>query len=205
MSLPESPRWLILKEKNQEAMSVLSALNDAPEDSQFVSNEFAAIKDTVLEMQKGSFKDLFTMGPDRHFHRVVLAYVNQMFQQISGINLITYYIPTVLQDQVGLAPTTAKIIAACNGTEYFMASWIAIFTVERVGRRQLMLFGAAGMSICMIVLSITLSIGGTKAGIAQTVFLFAFNTFFAIGWLGMTWLYPAGKPSLEMNVEGAKH
>lgn len=46
-----------------------------------------AIKDTVLEMSKGGFRDLFTMGPDRHFHRVVLAYVNQMFQQISGINI----------------------------------------------------------------------------------------------------------------------
>lgn len=70
-------------------MSVLAALSDEPEESSVVRGEFAAIKDTVLEMQKGSFKDLFTMGPDRHFHRTVLAYVNQMFQQISGIKLIT--------------------------------------------------------------------------------------------------------------------
>ncbi|KAE8452654.1 hypothetical protein EG329_013913 [Mollisiaceae sp. DMI_Dod_QoI] len=191
LSLPESPRWLILKGKEVEAMHVLAYLNDMPEDSSYVHNEFAAIKDTVLEMQKGSFADLFTRGPDRHFHRTVLAYVNQVFQQISGINLITYYIPNVLQGQVGLTETLAKLIAACNGTEYFMASWFAVFTVERFGRRQLMLFGAAGMSISMVILAVTDSIGGTKAGIAQTVFLFVFNTFFAIGWLGMTWLYPA--------------
>jgi hypothetical protein len=43
----------------------------------------------------------------------------------------------------------------------------------------------------MIILAITDSIGGTKAGIAQTVFLFVFNTYFAVGWLGITWLYPA--------------
>jgi len=191
MSLPESPRWLILKGKEPEAMRVLAALSDAPEESQLVHSEFTAIKDSVLEMQKGSFKDLFTMGPDRHFHRTVLAYVNQMFQQISGINLITYYIPNVLQNQVGLSETLAKLIAACNGTEYFIASWIAVFTVERFGRRTLMLWGAAGMSISMIILAITDSIGGTKAGIGQTVFLFVFNTCFAVGWLGMTWLYPA--------------
>ena len=98
----------------------------------------------------------------------------------------------MLQNEVGLTPIQAKLIAACNGTEYFMASWFAVFTIEKFGRRKLMLFGAAGMSVCMIILAVTDAIGGTKAGIAQTVFLFAFNTCFAIGWLGMTWLYPAG-------------
>lgn len=97
----------------------------------------------------------------------------------------------MLENQVGLSPLLAKLIAACNGTEYFLASWIAVFTVEKIGRRKLMLFGAAGMSMCMAVLAGTDSIGSTSSGIAETVFLFLFNTFFAIGWLGMTWLYPA--------------
>lgn len=91
LSLPESPRWLILKGKDKEAVRVLAALSDKPDDSKEIQAEFVAIKDTVIEMSKGSFRDLFTMGPDRHFHRTVLAYVNQVFQQISGINLITYY------------------------------------------------------------------------------------------------------------------
>lgn len=91
MGLPESPRWLILKGKEDEALQVICALNDKEADDPYIINEFAAIKDTVLVMQQGSFKDLFTMDEDRNFHRVCLAYVNQMFQQISGINLITYY------------------------------------------------------------------------------------------------------------------
>lgn len=70
-------------------MHVLAALSGEEEDSKVVVDEFHAIKDTVIEASKGSFRDLFTMGEDRHFHRTVLAYVNQMFQQISGINLIT--------------------------------------------------------------------------------------------------------------------
>jgi hypothetical protein len=79
------------------------------------------------------------MNEYRHFRRVELAYVNQMFQQISGINLITYCIPNVLQNEVGSTAFNAKLIAACNGTEYFMASWIAVFTIENIGWRKLML------------------------------------------------------------------
>ncbi len=67
-------------------------------------------------MQQGSFSDLFTMDENRHLHRTILAYVNQMFQQISGINLITYYAATIYQNGIGLDPFTSRILAAANGT-----------------------------------------------------------------------------------------
>ncbi|KAJ9499524.1 hypothetical protein LTR99_009693 [Exophiala xenobiotica] len=191
LELPESPRWLILKGHEQEAMEVLAALSEKSIEDKYVASEFAAIKDTVLEQQKATFRDLFTMGEDRHFHRVALAYVNQVFQQISGINLITYYAATIYQNEIGLTPLVSRVLAACNGTEYFLASWIAVFIIEKVGRRKLMLFGAAGMSASMVILAVMTKVGGTACGIVAAAFLFIFNTFFAIGWLGMTWLYPA--------------
>jgi sugar porter (SP) family MFS transporter len=190
LELPESPRWLILKGKEDEALRVLSALSDRSSDNKYVQGEFVAIKDTVLEMSKGGFRDLFTMDENRHFHRTVLAYVNQVFQQISGINLITYY-AAVIYAKIGLGDFTSRLLAAGNGTEYFLASWIAVFTIERFGRRSLMLFGAAGQSMSMVVLAAMNASPTPAKGIVAAVFLFVFNTFFAIGWLGMTWLYPA--------------
>lgn len=190
--LPESPRWLVLKGRNDEALEVLAALSDLPPQDKKIQQEFQAVKDVVFEMSKGGFRECFKMNRNRNFHRTALAYVNQMFQQISGINLVTYYAATIFENSIGLSPFLSRLLSACNGTEYWMASWIAIFTIEKFGRRSLMIFGAAGMSISMAILAgATSNIGSTSLGLLATVMLFVFNSFFAIGWLGMTWLYPA--------------
>jgi sugar porter (SP) family MFS transporter len=192
LGLPESPRWLILQGREAEAREVIAAIADRPLDDAYVENEFRAIKDTSDEMSKGTYAEVFARDKNRTLHRTLIAYVNQMFQQISGINLITYYAAKIYSE-LGLSSFLARLLAALNGTEYFIASWPAVFLVERVGRRKLMLFGAVGQAATMAILAGVNSQKDKNDGykIASVVFLFVFNTFFAIGWLGMTWLYPA--------------
>jgi sugar porter (SP) family MFS transporter len=190
LGLPESPRWLILKGQDEEARNVIAAIADVDLNDKYVESEFRTIKETVMEMDKGRFSDLFARDKNRSLHRTIIAFVAQMFQQISGINLITYYAATIYSD-LGMTPFMARLLAALNGTEYFLASWPPLFLVERVGRRKLMLFGAAGQAATMAILAGVNSQEPTGFKIAGIVFLFVFNTFFAIGWLGMTWLYPA--------------
>ncbi|KAK3074189.1 hypothetical protein LTR53_003587 [Teratosphaeriaceae sp. CCFEE 6253] len=198
--LPESPRWLVLKGREERAVEVLAALSNLPEDDPRIQEEFRSVKDTVFEMAQGSFTDSFKTNRNRNLHRTVLAYVNQMFQQISGINIITYYAATIFKNNIGMSGFLSRLLAALNGTEYFVASWVAIFTIERFGRRKLMLFGAAGQALSMAVLGGTTSVSGnTTLGIVAAVFLFVFNSFFAVGWLGMTWLYPAEITPLDIR------
>jgi MFS family permease len=116
---------------------------------------------------------------------------NMLLSFFSGINLITYYAATIYQQYIGLGDVTARLLAAANGTEYFIASWVAVYTIEKFGRRSLMLFGAAGMSGSMAILAgmnymSQSNMGGSAPGVISAVFLFVFNTFFAVGWLGMT-------------------
>ncbi|KAF4458976.1 sugar transporter [Fusarium albosuccineum] len=191
MNLPESPRWLMLKGRDEEAREVIAVIADQDLHDKYVENEFKAIKETTMEMSKGTFSDLFRRNQNRNLHRTILAYVNQMFQQISGINLITYYAAQIYK-KLGMTGHMPLLLAALNGTEYFIASWPAVWLVERVGRRKLMLFGATGQAFTMAILAGVGNHDDNKGcQIAGVVFLFVFNTFFAVGWLGMTWLYPA--------------
>ena len=98
-------------------------------------------------------------------------------------------IQTLLFERLQISDTKSRIIAACNATEYFLASFVAIVLIESVGRRKLMFFGSAGQTVTMILLAVLGSINNSAARVISAVLLFVFNSFFAVGWLGMTWLY----------------
>lgn len=188
--MPESPRWLILTGREDEAFRVLSALNDLPRDSHEVRQEFLQIKDAVIEMSKGTFGSAFTMGDYRHIHRTTLAFVLQIFQQMTGINLVTQFLALMFVQLYGYSGWVGRLLAACVGTEFLLASAVPVIGIDRFwGRRSLMMFGASGMCICMAILTAMLWLQTTAGDIVSTVFLFAYCTFFAIGWQGMAWLY----------------
>ena len=107
---------------------------------------------------------------------------------------------TILFQRLGLSDVNSRIVAACNGTEYFLASLIAIFIIERVGRRRLMLYSAFGQTITMVLLAILGSINNSAAQVASCVLLFVFNSIFALGWLGMTWLYVRAFSGLQFSL-----
>lgn len=210
--LPDSPRWLLMRGRSAEARNVIARLLDKEENAAEVEEEISQIT-AALSVQKsaGRFRTLFTGGPAQNFRRCTLGVASQFFQQFCGINLITYYATFVFENSLGFGPQLSRLLAALNGTEYFLASLVALPLIERVGRRKLMLFGAVGMMISMAILAGTASTGVTDEtgapklslgyGVTAVVFLFGFNTFFALGWLGMTWLYPAEVTNLSIRIQ----
>ncbi|KNG50778.1 sugar transporter-like protein [Stemphylium lycopersici] len=212
--LPDSPRWLVMRGRYTEARLLLARLAGADVNSDEVDTELTNIKDALEAQSKdGPFKmkELLHNGPSQNLRRTLLGVVSQFFQQISGINLITYYATYVFENSLGFGPDMSRLLSACNGTEYFLAGLIAIPLIERAGRRKLMLFGAIGQMASMAIMSGMTSTATEnefgapvlepRYGITAVVFMFGFNTFFAIGWLGMTWLYPAEITNLRIRIQ----
>ncbi|KAK7686905.1 hypothetical protein QCA50_009982 [Cerrena zonata] len=180
LKLPESPRWLMRHDREEEARRVFASLYDTSVNDPLIDSQLEEIKQSLqaeVAASGGRFsaKDLLKQGKTRTFHRVCLAAFCQFMQQICGINLITYYAGTIFEDYIGMSATNSRILAACNGTEYFIALIFTIFLIERLGRRPLFLFGTAGQAL--------------SAAIGAAFLLFMFNTFFGLSLLSLTWLY----------------
>jgi MFS family permease len=107
----------------------------------------------------------------------------------------------VFEDSLGFHPAFARLLTGVLGTEYFLAALVALFVVDRFGRRRLMMWNAGGMGFALMIAGIGLSQGNKAGALTATVMIFLFNTFFAIGWLGITWLYPAEVTPMRIRAE----
>ncbi|KAJ9626720.1 hypothetical protein H2204_009990 [Knufia peltigerae] len=189
--MPESPRWLVHKDRVEEAAQVISALYDLPEQDPVVADQLQAIRAVHSVDAKGSLNNMFIQGSLKNRTRMILGVSIQILSQLTGINIITYYAAVIYQNEIGLSPGVSRLLAAGNGTQYFLASLFSIPFVKYFGRRKVLMTVSSGQAFAMVILAIMNSIGGRGPGIVAAAFLFVFNTFFGIGYAQVSWLYPA--------------
>lgn len=209
--LPESPRWLVAHERYEEARQVLWSVDNharsiQPTDER-ISRDLLEIQAAINEEREAargnSYRALFRNGEQKFFFRTMLGIGGQFMQQLSGINLITYYAPVIFQQSVGLSHDLSLLLAGFNGVAYFLSSLVPIWLIDRLGRRKLMIFAAAGQGTCMAILAGTVSNGSKSAGLVAVVMLFLFNFCFAVGLLAIPWLLPAEYAPLAIRTRAA--
>ena len=206
--LPESPRWLIHHGFTDEARRVIARLvgKNVELDDARVKNlheEIQVAVATEQEAGKMSIREMFSGGNLQNGRRMLLCLAAGLGCQMSGINLITQYAPIIFQDSIGMSRSVSQLVAGFNSLEYMLATIPPIFYIEKVGRRKVLMWGAFGQSMTMMVLAITVHNGSYAAGIVGAAMLFLFNTVFAQGWLTCPWLYASEICTLQLRARGA--
>lgn len=171
---PESPRWLAYMDRLEDAERSLRILGKDSADGHEATRILIAQMQAAAAVGKsGSYLDLFKMGPTMGGWRAGLAIMTQFFQQMSGSTLISYYVTTLFINVIGLETVTARILAAAVLTFKTLSSMIAFVTIERWGRRNLMMLSGGGMGISMCVIAICVAhIDSPGASYTAAAFIF---------------------------------
>ncbi|KAJ3995244.1 MFS transporter [Lentinula boryana] len=211
--LPESPRYLVKKGQVDRARHVLSRLRGQPPDSEFVETEITEIL-ANHEFEKnlipdtgywGSWYQCFTGGlrtSNSNLRKTILGTSLQMMQQWTGVNFIFYYSTPFLQSTGAISNSflMSLIFTIIN----VVSTPISFWTMEHVGRRPVLIWGAAGMFFCQVIVgAVGDTVGFNKTHVdsagntiannisavnAQVAFIAIYIFFFASSWGPAAWV-----------------
>ncbi|KAJ5753764.1 uncharacterized protein N7511_007917 [Penicillium nucicola] len=204
---PESPRWLVMNRRSDKAREILARLLAKSIDDPEVVDEIQTLEIAVnheQELQHAKpLKEIFKRNSKQQtLRRILLGAGTAFFQQVGGTNVIAYYLPVVLTRSVGLDNRMALILSAVDSMSLMFWGFVAALLIDRIGRKRLMLFGAAGSSLCFALVAVGLRYGGPSnrgMSILAVVFIFVYYVFYGVSLLSIPYIYPAEINSQKMR------
>jgi SP family xylose:H+ symportor-like MFS transporter len=196
-SIPHSPRWLMLKGRDQKAQEVLSQLAD---DHHSAQSEYKLIAKSLTETMLPARKLLFRKGLGfALFLGVMLA----IFQQATGIVAILIYSGEIFSQALGYGPKQALIPQLWVGMVNLVFTFVAIYKVDSWGRKPLLIIGTSGMLAGLLALA--LSVYTQQAGIVSLMGVLLFVGAFAMSmgpvvWVILSEIFPNNVRSLAMSI-----
>ncbi|OAG42299.1 hypothetical protein AYO21_03467 [Fonsecaea monophora] len=209
--LPDTPRWLMRHRSPEEGLAVLARLRGRDEKDRVVQTEKNEIMEAIAieEREEGSWADLFRSNGISANKRFYLALGIQFMQQMSGINIVTYYAPTLFSTSLNMTQEMSILMGCFLQLWYIIASFLTWYTIDRVGRRLLFISMALGMCLVLVAEAIAVNrieaanYHNTSAGVAAVFFVFAFEACFTWGWMATVWVYPPEILPLKIRAKGA--
>jgi SP family arabinose:H+ symporter-like MFS transporter len=182
LSVPESPRWLILKKNaTAEALDTLEIINPATARQLLADIEASRHEKT----ETSGFSEFFS---GKYRFPIWLAFLFAFFNQVSGINAVIYYAPRIFED-AGLAKSSALLSSVGIGVVNLVFTMLGLVWIDKFGRRFLMFIGSAGYIISLTLVSLFFLKGTGDGGMTVPVLLFIFIAAHAIGQGAVIWVF----------------
>lgn len=197
--LPESPRFLVKQNQTNKAKKILQQLRD----TENVDDEITDIQKS-LQMRATTFREIFSPWV---LPVLFLGMMMGLIQQVTGINTIIYYAPTIFQ-LAGFHDASSSILATVGiGVVNVLATVFAIYFLDRLGRRPLLLAGLTGMALTLGGLSLAFYVGAENPMLRWIAigctFLYIICFAFSLGamlWLLVSEIFPLEVRATAMSV-----
>jgi SP family xylose:H+ symportor-like MFS transporter len=171
--VPETPRYLVMKGKEKKALEVLNKIA-GKDNARGILNE---IKDTIHEKSA----PWLSFG----FFVIFIGIMLSVFQQFVGINVVLYYAGNIFRN-MGASTNSSLLQTIIVGIVNLTFTVVAIISVDKFGRKPLMIIGALGMAVSMVALGLTFYSGST--GLVALIFMLTYTASFAVSWGPVTWV-----------------
>jgi len=173
--VPDTPRWLVMSGRREQALAVLRRLASPAIAEQTVA-------EIVASLRAGEARaPLLSHG----WPVLVAGLALSVFQQFVGINAVLYYAPLMFQN-LGAGNDSAMLQTVVVGTANMLSTLIAIFTVDRIGRKPLLILGAVCMAVPMLALGFLFSV--KSQGLIALLFVVLYIIGFAMSWGPVVWV-----------------
>lgn len=176
--IPESPRWLLMKNKPARAFGILERFNT----KETAAHTGQQILDSLKNQEKTSWRAL--LQPSLRLALLVGIGLS-VFQQITGINAILYYAPEIFKS-FGSNTDSSLLQTSLLGVVNMIFTIVAIYLVDKLGRKPLLYIGSAGMFVALAIVGIAAYYQITSAWLLP--FLLLFMASFSISWGPVVWV-----------------
>ena len=194
--VPKSPRWLALKGKDADALAILKKING----DDIASKEMTRIKASLNETNDGIKVNYFAKGI---LAIVAIGTVLSVLQQFTGINAVLYYGADIFEKALGFGKEDVLAQQILLAFVNLVFTFVAMFTVDKFGRKPLLYIGSAGMIIGFLLLAITLQTD--SVGLLSLIGVLLFIASFALSmgpvvWVLLSEMFPNKIRSVAMSI-----